>query len=493
MNNDDATPDKKELLNQEFKLLINGELTSGESKEFMETVDPSNGEIIAKIPNASIIDVNNTIVAAKKAQKEWALTSLEERQNSVLEIAKLLKKYSNELGLLDTLDTGNLYSTMRYDADWAAGIIQYMCSSANEVKGEVTHHDNNLHYTKRYPFGVTAKLLPFNHPIQAFGTGLAAPLLMGNSLILKPSPHTPLSALYFGKIIKDILPPGVINILTGTNERVSMPIVQHPDVPRLALTGSIEAGKKVSLLASENLKKVSLELGGKNPLIIFEDADPELAAQIAIKGMNFSCQSQSCSAPSKVFVHKSIKKEFIEKLCEKVKVLRPGLPTDPSSDIGSLSTKNQFNKVLEYIKSGQADGANLLMGGKIPNSPNLKNGFFITPAIFSDAKPNMRISKEEIYGPIITILDWDNYEEMISIANDTKYGLAAVIVTNSLNSAHKVANDLNVGYIEINAPVSFSAGSPYGGWKQSGDGREGSIDELLSYTQIKSINLNIFR
>jgi len=333
-------------------------------------------------------------------------------------------------------------------------------------------------------------LLPFNHPIQSFGTGIAAPLLMGNTMAVKPSPHTPLSALAFGRIINDIVPAGVLNIITGDNDRVAAPLVSHPDVTRIALTGSTEAGQTVTRLAADTLKSVSMELGGKNPLIVFPDADVDFAAQVAVAGMNFKCQSHSCSSTSRVLVHSSLKEAFLKVLVTKIQAIQVGLPLDPDSGMGAVSNKPLYDKIMAYIDAGRAEGARLLTGGGRPKNPELQNGNFVPPAVFADARPHMSIAQEKLYGPVLTVLEWDDYEDMIKVANGLQYGLTAVIVTDDLESAHRAAADLNAGYIEINGPVSFAHGSPYGGWKMSGNDREGNIEELLSYSQVKSVNIN---
>jgi len=477
------------LLDQEMCLLINGELTVGSTAETRQSFDPASGSIIATYPNASPQDVDRAVAAAKAAQPGWAARPLSERQEIVQKIGQVLRDYSVELGYIDTLDSGNVFSSMKHDAAWAADVIDNLSRSANEVKGEVTQLDANLHYTRRSPFGVVAKLLPFNHPIQALGTGLAAPLLMGNCLVAKPSPHTPISALVFAHLIKDIVPPGVINIVTGDNDRVSVPLVTHVDVSRLALTGSTEVGVAITQAAAPTLKNVTMELGGKNALIVFPDANPEFAADVAVAGMNFKCQSHSCSSTSRVLVHKSLKQPFLNALVERVQAVRVGLPTDSESGMGAVSNRPLYERILGYIEAGKSEGATLLTGGTIPDDDALKDGNFVTPAVFTDARPDMSIAQEEIYGPVITVLDWEDYNEMLSIANDVEYGLTAVLVTDDLETAHRTAEGLDVGYVEVNGSVSYPHGSPYGGWKKSGNGREGSIDELLSYTQLKSVNV----
>ncbi len=486
-------PDPGTVLDRDFKMLIGGALVDAAGGGRLESTDPATGEVLAEVPAGSAADVDKAVAAARQAQPAWQALPLHARQEVLRAIATVLRERADELGLLDTLDSGNVYSAMRQDPLGAAAMIDYYLGLSNELKGEVTHLDGDLHYTRRQPFGVAAKFLPFNHPIGSLGAALAPPLLTGNCLILKPSPHTPLSALALAPALNEIVPPGVVNILTGTNDGVAEPLVSHPDVPRLALQTSIEAGRSVLRLAAEHLKTVTLELGGKNPLIVFPDADVEFAAETAIAGMNFKWQGHSCASTSRILVHGSLHDAFVDRLVEKVGQVRVALPTDPAADMGAITHEAQYRKILDYLEIGKAEGARLVCGGARPEDPALRNGLFMTPAVFTDAAPHMRIAREEIFGPVITVMAWDDYGEMIGVANDVVYGLAAVIVTDDLNTAHLTAEALDVGYVEINGHVSFALGSPFGGIKQSGIGREGDFNELLGYTQPKSVNVRLRR
>ena len=479
------------VLDQDFKMLIGGALVDADDGTRLETSDPATGKSLAEVPNASPGDVDRAVAAAKSAQPAWRDMPLGARQERLRAVATALGDQAESLGLLDTLDTGNVQSAMRTDAVGAAGALEYFIGVANEIKGEVTQLDNNLHYTRRQPFGVVARLLPFNHPIQSFGTALGPPLLTGNCLILKPSPHTPLSALAFAKTLRDVLPPGVVNVVTGDNDRVARPLMAHPDVPRVTLTGSTEAGRIALQLAAEHLKTVTLELGGKTPMIVFPDADVGFAADVACAGMNFKWQGQSCASTSRVLVHGSLREKLVAELVERFRAVNVALPTDPAADMGAISHQAQYDKILEYLSIGQSEGATLMTGGERPGDPALRDGLFVTPAVFSGVEAHMRIAKEEIYGPVISVLAWDDYDQMLTIANDVIYGLAAVIVTDDLNLAHRTAEALDVGYVEINGPVSFAVGSPFGGTKKSGIGRDGNIEELLSYTWTKSVNVKL--
>ena len=484
-------PEKSAVLAQDFEMLINGELTRGESGETLASYDPATLEDLASFPNASPADVDAAVKAARVAQPAWRALDLADRQAVVLAVRDVIQQHQEDLALLDTLDTGSLLSGMQGDAAGAVWVLEHFTALSYELKGETTHRDHNLHYTRREPFGVVARLLPFNHPLSSLAAALATPLLTGNTVVLKPSPHTSLSGLALARLIKDVAPPGVINIITGDNERVSATLIGHPGVDRIAITASAQAGRRAMALAAENLKVMTLEGGGKNPLVVFPDIDLDFATEIAVNGMNFKHQSQSCASTSRILVHESIREEFTEMLVKKVQAVRVGLPTSPEADMGAISHKAQYEKTKKYIEQGKSDGARLLTGGVVPEDPALGQGLFLTPAVFDQVTPDMDLAQDEIFGPIISVMGWDDYDKMVEVANGTIYGLTAVILTNDINTALKTAEAMETGYVEINGSVSFAAGSPFGGVKQSGIGREGTVDDLLSYTQPKSVNINI--
>ena len=436
------------LLDQEFHMLIGGELTAGESGETLTSTDPATLQPLAQFPNASPADVDGAVQAAKAAQPAWQALDLAERQAVVLEVANRIRGSQEELAYLDMLDTGSLLGGMQADAGGAIWSLEHFTALSHEIKGEVTHRDHNLHYTQREPFGVVARLIAFNHPLAGLSAAMAAPLLTGNCVVLKPSPHTPLSGLALAALIKDVAPAGVINIVTGDNERVAVPLIRHPDVRRVAITASAEAGRKAMALAAENLTTLTLEGGGKNPLIVFPDIDLDFATDVAVKGMNFKHQSQSCASTPRILVHASIREAFIDKLVSKVKALKVGLPTDPSNDMGAITHKAQYDKTLRYIEQGVAAGARRLTGGERPGGAELDRGLFLTPAVFDRVEPDMSIAQDEIFGPVISVMSWDDYDEMVKVANCTMFGLTAVVLTNDLNLAIKTANAMETGYVE---------------------------------------------
>ncbi|MBI2202167.1 MAG: aldehyde dehydrogenase family protein, partial [Armatimonadetes bacterium] len=317
---------------------------------------------------------------------------------------------------------------------------------------------------------------------------LAAPVAAGNTVVIKPPEQSPLSSLVLGQLVSNIFPPGVVNIVTG-DATTGEALVRHPLVRRIALIGSVEAGRAVMRAASDGLKTVTLELGGKNPLILFPDVPSDEAADAAVGAMNFNRAGQSCSSTSRVFVHRALHDAFIEALLRRVTALRLGPPEAEDSQVGCLVSREQYEKVLSYIDAGQREGARLLCGGGPPDDPALRRGFFVEPTIFDHVRPEMRIAQEEIFGPVISILTWDDEEEMIRQVNGVIYGLSAAIYTRDYAGIHRLARRIEAGYIWVNIPGGHALGLPYGGIKQSGIGREECLDELLSYTQIKNVNV----
>ena len=453
-----------------------------------EVINPSNGKKLCDVPISDNKELELAVQSAAKAQKIWEKKSLNQRVDALLKLCSRIEERAEEFALIDSYDAGNALTGMRKDVTMSIENIKYFCGLVREVKGETfSMEPKHLNFTRYQPYGVVLKINPFNHPFRFCVEKIAAPLLMGNSLVIKNSEQAPISPLKWCELLKDIFPDGLINVVTGGPEGGSY-LVKHPLIKRIGVISSVNTGIAVNKDAAPYLKNVSLELGGKNPLMVFDDADPEFAADLAIKGMNLSRQGQSCSSTSRVLVHKSLKDDFVKHLIEKAKKIPVGLPWIETNEIGPIVSKRQFDKVMEYIETGKKEGAKLVLGADNPQDPELKNGFFINPTIFTDVKPNMTIAKEEIFGPVISVLTWENYEELIEIANSTLYGLTAMIATNSLSNAMKAAEDIQAGYVWINTFGRYS-GAPYGGWKLSGLGVEECFDEMKSYAKLKNINM----
>jgi betaine-aldehyde dehydrogenase len=474
------------------RLLIGGEWTDSGSSATLPTINPATGEVLGVVSLADAADVDRAVRAAHAAQPAWAATPGPERGDRLRAIARALREHREELARLDARNSGNVIAGMRRDVDWAAESLDYFAGLIPEIKGEVLPTDASaLAYTVREPFGVVAKINPYNHPVRFAAEKLAAPLAAGNTVVVKPPEQAPLSSLVLGRLLQDILPPGVVNIVTGDGPTTGAAVVRHPLVRRIALIGSVEAGRAVMRAASDGLKTVTLELGGKNPLILFPDVDPEEAAEAAIAAMNLNRAGQSCSSTSRIFVHRSLHDAFVTALIARVRSMRLGLPEAEDSQVGCLISREQYDKVLGYIEAGKREGARLLLGGGKPEHPSLQRGFFLQPTVFDGVQQTMTIAREEIFGPVMSILTWDDEDEMVRAVNNVIYGLSAAIYTRDYAAAHRLARRLEAGYIWVNIPGGHALGAPYGGIKQSGIGREECLDELLSYTQVKSIRMRL--
>lgn len=483
--------DAARLADHDFRLLIGGELVAPRGGNAFASENPATETTAGFVPDTHSSDAAAAVDAAAEAFKAWSRRPYKERRDIVLAIADRMSRFTAELGLIDTLENGNVLSAMKLDAAWSAKRMQYLAAVGYEVKGHVGNLSRDLQYTRHYPYGVVLRLLPFNHPIASAGTAIAAPLLMGNCVVLKPSPHTSLSALALGEVIRDIVPPGVVAILSGEGNELASSLITNEKVSRISLTGSVGAGQAVMRLAADRLVPLTLELGGKNPLIVFADADLDKAADIAIAGMNFKWQGHSCGSTSRILVHKSRKEEFSGKLRERVAGIRVASPLDPSAEMGAISFRALYQRCRDYVEAGQAEGARLLTGGTRPSTVDPQKGFFLSPALFDEVTPQMAIAREEIFGPVLSVIAWNDYDEMLAIANDLSLGLTAVVVTNDINLALDTVDRLEAGYVEVNGPVSHALGASFGGIKASGFGREGGIDELSSYVYAKSTNIRV--
>jgi betaine-aldehyde dehydrogenase len=458
-----------------------------EGKSFT-SINPSNMEKLADVPTAGGADVDAAVKAAKAAFSEWSRVPIKERARCLQLLANRIEENADELALLDAVDSGNAIVGMRDDMIWTAEWLRYCAALVTEIKGETFSQGNrHLNLTLRQPFGVVAKINPFNHPFRFCAEKAAAPLATGNAVVIKGSELAPLSSLRLGELCDGIFPAGVVNIIAGDGE-VGSALVRHPDVRRIGFVGSVPTGRAIAKEAAATLKRVSLELGGKNPIVIFPDADPKKAAIAAIKGMNMNRQGQSCSSTSRVFVHSSLHQSVVTELVSLAEALAVGVPWLKHNDVGPIVSQVQFDRIMGFIESAKEEGAELLTGGSKPADPSLSAGLFIAPTIFDKVTPTMRIGREEIFGPVMSVIAWEDYEQMLTKVNDVEYGLTAAIVTNDLAKAMETAERVEAGYVWINSSGRY-IGAPYGGWKQSGIGEEECFDEILSYTQVKNINL----
>jgi acyl-CoA reductase-like NAD-dependent aldehyde dehydrogenase len=472
-------------------MLIGGELTPSESGQWLESINPANEEKLGDVPQGSVEDVNRAVEAAEAAHPAWAAMEPKERAKLMKKLAAKLRERADEILRIEVVDTGNTISKMRADVATAGDTLDYYSGFYTELKGEtIPASSKNLHITVREPYGVVGRIIPFNHPIKFAANALAAPLMAGNCVVLKPPETSPLSATMLGEICREVLPAGVVNIVTGTGMPTGDAIARHPRVKRIAFTGSVPTGRAIQRAAAEGgVKHVTLELGGKNPLIAFPDMDPDKVAQIAVAGMNFAWQGQSCGSTSRLLLHESLYKQVLERVVDRVASLRLGDPLDDKSQMGPINSKRHYERVVSMVESGKSEGARLMTGGKRPPGSDFTRGYWLQPTVFADVNPGMRIAREEIFGPVLSVFTWKDEAEALKLANATEYGLTASIFTNDIKTAFRVARAVKSGYVWINGASGHFYGTPFGGYKNSGLGREEGIDELLSYTEVKTIHV----
>jgi betaine-aldehyde dehydrogenase len=478
---------------QELQILVGGERRRAASGETFEAVNPATGAVIARVPRCGVEDVAAAVEAANAAYPGWRATPAAERATRLYELAEAVSRRRDEFARADTADNGSPYRDLLRDADIGAAHIRYFAGLALQARGETIPIDyERVNYTVREPFGVVGRIVPFNHPLLFATMKIAAPLAAGNTVVLKPSEHTSVATLLFAEELARLLPPGVVNVVTGFGAEAGDALVVHPLVRRLAFIGLESTGRAIQArAATAGVKTVTLELGGKNPIVVFPDADLDNALAGVVNGMNFSFQGQSCGSTSRLIVHRDIHDDFVERLVDRVSSLRVGSPFDESTDLGPLVNANQLEKVLGYVEIGVAEDAELCTGGTRITEGDLGKGFFVRPAVFDRVTPKMRLAQEEIFGPVLAVLEFGSYEEAVAIANGVRFGLTASVFTNDLRTAHRFARDVEAGFVWINDSARHFLGAPFGGYKDSGVGRDEDLDELLSYTQIKNVNVSL--
>jgi betaine-aldehyde dehydrogenase len=456
---------------------------------YLDTFNPATGESLGPAAEANSADVDAAVRAAQKGFGIWRGIKPLERAGLLKKVAQVLRENAFELALLDAANCGNPICEMQRDALIAAAQIDYYAGLATEVKGEtLPMGEGILNYTLREPYGVCARIVAYNHPIMFTAAKMAPPLIAGNAVIMKPPYQAPLSSYRMMELLDGILPPGVLNILSGGVE-CGQALVNHPDVPRLALIGSVPTGRAIARAGAERLKHVTLELGGKNACIIYPDADMDKAIPAAVNGMNFTWCGQSCGSTSRLFVHESIHDQVLEGMLKAIRHYQPGIPTDMATTMGCIVSQQQHEKIMAYIDLGQAEGATLAYGGQRPSDPALAKGWFVQPTVFTNVTQKMRLANEEVFGPVLSVIKWRDEAEMIDQVNAVEYGLTASIWTQNLATAHRTAARVQAGFVWVNHVGSHFIGASFGGYKQSGIGREEGFDELLTYTQHKNVHV----
>ncbi len=455
------------------------------------TGSPSTGEPLGRVSWAAASDVDRAVAAAEAGFQAWRRIKPLERARILREAATIIRANGRELALIDAADCGNPVAEMVRDAEIGAASLDYFAGLVLEMKGStIPMGEGVLNYTLREPLGVVARINAYNHPFMFAVMRAGAPLAAGNSLIIKPPEQAPLSSLRLAELIGPLFPPGAFNVLPG-GRACGEALVAHPGIAKVGLIGSVPTGRAILRGAAETMKKVSLELGGKNALIAFPDADIERVATGVAGGMNFTWCGQSCGSTSRAFLHESLHDAVLERVAERVRAIKPGLPTRFETQMGCLVSQAQYDKVLRYVAWAKEDGARLVCGGVPSADPELARGLFIEPAVFADVRPSMRIAQEEIFGPVLSVFRWSDEAEMMHAVNDVEYGLTASIWTKDLATAHRAAAAVEAGYVWVNQTSTHFLGAPFGGYKQSGLGREESIDEMLDCTQLKNVNIAI--
>ncbi|MDP9161414.1 MAG: aldehyde dehydrogenase family protein [Acidobacteriota bacterium] len=475
------------------RLLIDGAWIDGE-KSF-DTVNPATGETLTQIAEASFADVDRAVSAARRAFDDrngaWRKMSASERGRLIWRLADLLEKNIEEFAELETLDNGKPIFESRYvDMPMVIDVLRYFAGWATKIQGETVNTlETAFTYTLREPVGVVGLIIPWNFPLLLASWKLGPALACGNTIVLKPAEQTSLSTLRFGELaIEAGLPAGVLNIITG-GPATGKSIVAHPGIDKIAFTGSTAVGKEIMRGAADTLKRITLELGGKSPNIVFADSDIDSAVKGAINGI-FYGKGEVCNAGSRLFVERKVQDEFLEKLVARAKKLQPADPLQPKTRLGAIVSQEQMQTVLRYIEAGKQEGAKLITGGTRVSVDGGK-GFFIEPTIFGNVSNEMKIAQEEIFGPVLATLNFDDIDQVVDLANRNPYGLAAAVWTNDIKKAHTVSRLLKAGTVWINTYGLMDAALPFGGYKSSGFGRELGAHAIEHYTEMKTVWLNL--
>lgn len=477
------------------KMLIDGAMVPAKSGRTFDNVNPATGAVIGQAAEGEAADVDAAVQAAARAQKAWAKLPARERGKLVSECGRLLNDHVEELGRLVALETGKALRTeSRIEASILADVFIFFGGLGSELKGEtVPFRPDMLTMTVREPLGVVGAIIPWNVPMMLMALKIAPALVAGNTVVVKSAEEAPFAVLRACQIMNQILPAGVLNILSGMGPECGGPLVAHKDVRKVTFTGSVETGKIVSRTAAEKLIPVTLELGGKSPMIVMDDADLAKAIDGAVAGMRFTRQGQSCTAASRIFVQEGIHDDFVARLRGRVDAMKMGDPLDETTDIGTIVSPQQCEKVKDYIRIGEATpGMTAIVCSKLPADPKLKDGLYVQPVIFTGATNDSRLAREEIFGPVTCVIKFKDYDDAINQANDSDFGLAATIWTRDLKTALDGAHRLEAGFVQVNQNLVVNSNLSYGGVKQSGLGKEATLESMLEhFTHKKTIILNM--
>jgi acyl-CoA reductase-like NAD-dependent aldehyde dehydrogenase len=470
--------------------IIDGQRLHASDEGTFDVYDPSSGDLLATVAKATPADVNRAVQAARAAldSKAWGGATPAERGRIMIRIAQALRDRVEELATLESRDNGKPLRQARADVQVAARYFEFFAGIADKIMGNtIPLGPGFLDYTVREPIGVSAQIIPWNYPIQIGARGIAPAIAAGCTVVLKPAEDAPMTALRLGEIALECgLPPGVVNVVPGTGPEAGAALASHPDINQLTFTGSVEVGIAVAKMAADNIVPVVMELGGKSPNIVFADADLDLTVQ-GVANAIFQNAGQTCSAGSRLLVERSAHDALVSRLVDRAKTMRVG-PGVSDPDMGPIISKRQLETVEGYVSIGRGEGAQVVAGGERPTDPSLRRGFYFQPTLLDRVSPDMRIAQEEIFGPVLAIISFDEIEEAIALANRSQYGLVAGVWTRDINKAMTIAARMKAGQVYIN---TYGAGGgvelPFGGYKKSGYGREKGLEALASYTQVKNV------
>ncbi len=475
----------------EYGHFINGQWTGGASGKTIDLLNPATGKILSRIQDGTAPDVERAVAAAKAAFPKWSQSLPQERQALLAEISRRLRARLSDYAVFETLNNGKpIRESMYFDLPAVIGQFDLFAGAAYGLHGRALDFPDAIGIIHREPLGVCAQIIPWNVPMAMMAAKIAPAIVTGNTVVLKPAETVCLSVMEFFREMADIIPPGVVNVVTGYGASVGEALVTNPEVRKVAFTGSVGTARRIMQYASVNVIPQTLELGGKSAHIVCADADVDAAVESAVVSTVLN-KGEVCLAGSRLFLHDTIREEFLEKFRTALAAVRQGEPLDPATQIGAQASSAQMAKVESYLRLGAEEGATVYAGGSRSSDPKLAKGHFIQPTIFTDVTSQMRIAQEEIFGPVTVVLGWSDEDAMMAEANATNYGLAGGVWTRSLVRAHRIARRLETGTVWINRYLNAKTNLPLGGYKQSGYGREFSLDVLEHYSQLKSVVVNL--